>query len=382
MKWESLKARRELLYPLLFLFLGGMLLLAASRPPLFLAITAEDCLLENLGEIFLFLAINLFLMSAWKKTRGKPSWGYWLMAAFCLLLALEEIDWGQRIFMRLGPVHLPAFITAHGSDRITLRAFLPAQVLGGRPLKFLLHLAFLLWGFVLPLLGAIFPRLGKKLKEGALPFPSLGIGFGILTGQAVSLMVEKIYTQNLACNAFLVWEAADFFNYLVLLLTAGEKFAALRGRGVSPGWQRPLLTVLILLEILIMSLIVAFGGEFPPLATGKPPQRTDLEIYTVLGNYYRQKGEAQEAKKYLEIAVFNNWCDPLAWYGLGEIYLKENWPQRAGDAFRMALEKAGGREDLSLLIGEKLKPIYRGAGEKEKLRELEQILQERTRTDD
>jgi len=384
MIWKKLKARRHILYLTGFLFLGGLILLASANPERFIPLVVEDCLLENWGEIFLFLAFDLFLLIALRNTGKKTAWGYWLMAALCFFLAMEEIDWLQRIFMRLGPVYLPDFITQQGADRFTVRAFLPSQVLGGRPLKFLLHLAFLVWGVFLPVLAGLFPRLGKKIREAGFPFPALSLSFGILLGQAISFLIEKTYTPGLSRNAFFVWEAADFFNYLVLLLTALEAWLTVSPRGKNQNWKWLVFPIggIALLQALIMFCIISFGGEFPPLKTGKPPARTDLEIYTVLGNYYLEKGDLKPAERYLTPAAQAGWIDPAAYLGLGKIYLKEKAWNKAEACFKTALEKAGDIEDLNRQIGSELARLYRETGQKDKLTGLEKLLKTKTRLND
>ncbi len=76
-------------------------ILSRASKPLYKLITGEDRLLEW-GQFFgyaaaLVLAV-LLALSLWRAGRRGPALAYAALAAGCLLVAGEEIAWGQRVF--------------------------------------------------------------------------------------------------------------------------------------------------------------------------------------------------------------------------------------------------------------------------------------------
>ncbi len=92
-------------YFLLFLFatIAGFSLILVFKKSLYETITYEDCFVEYLGFIFLFIAGFFLLYSSILRLRKKIkmqaiSWLLLIMGIIFIIAAFEEISWGQRIF--------------------------------------------------------------------------------------------------------------------------------------------------------------------------------------------------------------------------------------------------------------------------------------------
>lgn len=146
----------------------------------------EDGVVENLTAILLALAAALAIAATiW--IPGPLAWArmfFLLFAGFCVLLALEEISWGQRLF---GIESGPFFQTYSDQQEINfhnvMQGYLKSRGLPLTRTRDLAALALLLYGVVLPALNAFQrPRATFRRLKLVVPPPALvpGVFAGVL----------------------------------------------------------------------------------------------------------------------------------------------------------------------------------------------------------
>ncbi|NJN84068.1 MAG: hypothetical protein HC802_18545 [Caldilineaceae bacterium] len=120
----------------------------------------EDRPVEWLSVAFLLLAAVLALDVAIqiRQQQGLYDWFFFAFAAFCFVVALEEISWGQRVLDFQSP---ELFLTKSDQQEVNVHNLLQQQL--DFKTKDVAGLALFLYGFILPLL-ALIPRLGSLLS--------------------------------------------------------------------------------------------------------------------------------------------------------------------------------------------------------------------------
>ena len=138
----------------------------------------EDGVVENLTVVCLVLAaaVALSVARAVRRRPGASGGFYVVFAVICLLGALEEISWGQRL---LG-VEPPAFFKKHSRQRET-NAHNVFETLTTLKVKDLAPVAFIAYGIVLPFVARRRPGLRRLLERYhiVLPPPFLALGFAL-----------------------------------------------------------------------------------------------------------------------------------------------------------------------------------------------------------
>ena len=129
------------------------------------SLTAEDNLFENLTVAF-YLTGALFCTAGLlvPRQRGRSIARYWLLgwALLFLLVAMEEISWGQRMF----GIETPGFIASHnGQDEVNLHNF--ASELVNRSFYSMVFLV----GVVLPSAMLLSRTLGNVILRWGVPLP-------------------------------------------------------------------------------------------------------------------------------------------------------------------------------------------------------------------
>lgn len=319
---RAVKSREQiflfLLYPALFL----LLLWVTNAPPRFLVLLADGNLIENDESLFYLLGSLTFL--AWfiqariYRTKAFP---YLLWGLFALLLGMEEIDWGQKVLgLHPGSLMLKGKLTQ--LQTVTLTAFIPIK-----DIKPLMHGVFFIWGVLFPLLFLILPRLRARLFNRGLIFPSLSGAFGLCLGQLLRIIVHRYFLQY-ADYVFLEWEICDFFNSLVLWITALESREFLK-IPEKPAQKRKseggaLWSAWGLLAVYCAFLLWAFYFKIPgrwPIPAYEGCDVTAKMYLTIAGNYYLERDDWQTGLPYLEKAQSEDWNDPKMHLGLLKGYL-------------------------------------------------------------
>lgn len=152
----------------LALWTTTMLVLSAHRPILYDAITEEDRIVEWWTTFLFGLGALLHVLRARRLGSPLP----YLVAAFCVLAAGEEISWGQRL---IGFTPPEVFLAENYQQEFTIHNF--ADVLG-RP-KWMLIICLAGYGLVLPILartlGGRAERPGWLARSARILAPPLGL---------------------------------------------------------------------------------------------------------------------------------------------------------------------------------------------------------------
>jgi hypothetical protein len=137
------------LIPLLFVVFGIVRLIDRS---LYMRMAGEDNILERGTFALLLLAGVLALRIALRLRRsaGRGFWFFTLFFVMCMLGAMEEISWGQRI---LG-IESPEFFLEH-SDQREINTHNVLQKWSGLMLKYVVGVVLFLYGACLPQLARI-----------------------------------------------------------------------------------------------------------------------------------------------------------------------------------------------------------------------------------
>jgi hypothetical protein len=150
----------------------------AADPPAYRALLQEDGIVENATVLVLLAAAALSLACARRIPRGarRFRWFYVAVAAFCVLVAVEELSWGQRLFGFASP----QFFREHARQRET-NVHNVVEKVAKLPTRGYLALAALMYGVYLPLAVPRKPRLAAwAARIGVrIPPPFLAAGFAL-----------------------------------------------------------------------------------------------------------------------------------------------------------------------------------------------------------
>lgn len=163
-------------------FLGliaGFSALSVLNPDAFYRHVQEDQPLEWSTVWAFIVASAFFARAAFSQRRERPlPWFSAGLACFCVLFALEEISWGQRLFGYSPPRY---FLENNYQLELNLHNILPTSVR-----QQILGAIFIGYGLLLPLLERI-PSTAKALRTLGITAPPLGLApiFGALLGLLV-----------------------------------------------------------------------------------------------------------------------------------------------------------------------------------------------------
>ncbi len=194
--------------PAIFLKLGH------SVPPFLLV---EDGLYEMIGAVACILA-STFLISAYSKTKPRNLWLI-LLAIGTLVLALEELSWGQRLMgislpEEVKEINFQGELNLHNSKLL--------QSVNG-DVSVLLRVSYLLYFVAFPFGLILFPSLQRFIKPLRLPTPSNLVAMAVL----VSQLVHTINVSALVNAGMSIWgrrfgEAHESNLQIILLFFALE----------------------------------------------------------------------------------------------------------------------------------------------------------------
>jgi hypothetical protein len=142
----------------------------------------EDGLVENLTVVFLVLAAVVAAATAWRKRPGERRWFYVAVAALCLLGALDEVSWGQRI---LG-YESPEFFRRHARQQET-NLHNVFQKWTTLKVKDVAPVLFLAYGIGLPLAARRSARVRALAERVGLRYPPLVLSGGFVLGGLLTL---------------------------------------------------------------------------------------------------------------------------------------------------------------------------------------------------
>ncbi len=159
--------------------IAGFIALSALNPDAFYVQVQEDQPLEW-STVWAFLVAGVFFArAAVSQRRERPlPWFFAGLAFFCVLFALEEISWGQRLLGYSPPRY---FLENNYQLELNLHNILPTslrqQILGAILVGY---------GLLLPILERI-PATGKALRTIGITAPPIGLTpiFGALLGLLV-----------------------------------------------------------------------------------------------------------------------------------------------------------------------------------------------------
>ena len=86
-------------------YAGAAALYALDRDAYYLSVQEDQALEWSTVWAFVAASVIYVLVARQLRTAGKPIWLALALVAFCLLVALEEISWGQRLFGYQPPVY-------------------------------------------------------------------------------------------------------------------------------------------------------------------------------------------------------------------------------------------------------------------------------------
>jgi hypothetical protein len=192
-------------FPALFLLFAA--LFVADRE-LYVRLTLEDHAIEWLTVAVLLLTAPLAFLAARRTGRGF----YVLLGIAALLVAVEEVSWGQRL---LG-IESPDFFLRH-SDQREINVHNVVQRWTGVTMKIMGGVALGLYGIALPLLDRI-GRLPRILATGLLVIPPLALvpAFGLAT-----VLIFDLPTHREEELAELLYALA-FLTLVLISLTAED----------------------------------------------------------------------------------------------------------------------------------------------------------------
>lgn len=207
-----------------------LLKLGYAVPPYLLA---EDGFYEMTGVVACILAFA-FLVSAYWKTRPRNVWLI-LLALGILVLALEELSWGQRLMSislseEVKELNFQREMNLHNSSLL--------QSTNG-DVSLVLRIGYLAYFFGLPFCLIVFPSLQRFTRALRLPTPSHLIAMAVV----VSQLAHTVNISALTNTGVPIWgsrlgEAHESNLQIILLFFALEVWWSSKGK--TPGWSKGL----------------------------------------------------------------------------------------------------------------------------------------------
>jgi hypothetical protein len=170
-------------FPLLFAAFVGLYKYDQWR---YVTILREDGLVEytTVGLLVVAAILSLVITAKIRKDRKYYHWFFIAFFAFCLLGALEEMSWGQRVV----GVDSPEFFVEH-SDQLEVNVHNVFQKWTGLKTKHIAAIVLLLYGACLPVLVSFNPRARRFFERVRFVVPSPTLSVGFLLGTI--LMLDK-----------------------------------------------------------------------------------------------------------------------------------------------------------------------------------------------
>jgi hypothetical protein len=188
--------------------------LGHSVPPILLV---EDGLYEMIGAVACILA-SAFLVFAFLQTKPKNLWLI-LFAIGTLVLALEELSWGQRLLgislpQEIKEVNFQGELNLHNSKLL--------QSVNG-DVSLLLRISYLLYFVAFPFVLIIFPSLQRFINPLRLPIPSNPVAMAVLVSQLVhTTNVSVLVNAGVSIFSSRIGEAHESNLQIILLFFALE----------------------------------------------------------------------------------------------------------------------------------------------------------------
>jgi hypothetical protein len=192
---------------------ASIIVLTKIDPRYYKFITKEDNLVEWLTFAFLMISGILSAVLAFRAQRssGRYFWFYAAFAVVCLLFALEEISWGQRII----GVNSPRFFLEYSDQQeINIHNVLQ-EILDFRTKHVAAYLLFI-YGVCLPVL-AINQKIRKVIKGIGIILPPLVLSLGFLI--AGILMIDYFAGREEEVGELLFALCFLFFMFHQVLLS-------------------------------------------------------------------------------------------------------------------------------------------------------------------
>jgi type II secretory pathway pseudopilin PulG len=257
-------------------WVGGFLLLDERSPETFYQAVQEDEWLEW-GTFWAFIVAGaLFLRAAWvqRSTGVSVPWFLAGLGLFCLLVAMEEISWGQRVFGYRPPTY---FLEHNFQQELNLH-----NVIGTGVRKDSLRLILLGYGVAFPLLARI-PLVRRLLARFAMEAPPIGLTPAFLAtfltyqsypfdfaGEVVEFMMGLAFAFAALASAYgLAWArprlpmALAACTIAVLVLGIANAAVSRRERASSPAAMQNARTELEALRQDFLEEAAFWGGRLP-----------------------------------------------------------------------------------------------------------------------
>lgn len=207
------------------LIIGALLLLFFINKELYIFLSEEDNILENLTALFYCIAGLVLFLSAYKEYRNSSSFKNiiltMLLGLFFIFIAGEEISWGQRIFGFDVPEGIKKI---NEQEEFTIHNLKIFMTYLGIDQHRLLNVFCFLMGVLIPLVYLISQKIQNTLNRiyfPVLPVSCIAIFFlGIVYGQSVA----KLYNHwsHTEVKEFIF--SIGFLMFSISLLTKKNKF--------------------------------------------------------------------------------------------------------------------------------------------------------------
>jgi len=197
------------------LFIVATYLIFLSPPEIFIELTYEDGLVEQVGAFAFLLAAILFFYgfirsrikeNAWFR---RWSWGYFFLGLLFFFAFGEEISWGQRIFGWATPELLEEVNVQQETNLHNLKWFEPGEGREGLEKFFTAKWLFAYFGFVyfvlIPLLYPASAKIKAICDQFRLPIPPLWIGLLFFSNIILSKGVEKFLLSRSGLTEYLAF---------------------------------------------------------------------------------------------------------------------------------------------------------------------------------
>ncbi|MGD9646681.1 MAG: tetratricopeptide repeat protein [Pirellulales bacterium] len=309
----------------------------------------EDGPVETLGATCALLAGLIFGLAYFARPQANHFWRwstrrnlFFLAAAVVLLLMfLEEISWGQRLF----GIETPIWLARHNSigelNLHNLILFQPDR--STNYLQGIWIIGTLSYLGLLPLARAVIRPLARRLERWALPVPSLAIAAALWSGLLVRLLIPAAaapiaaYTRSqeapevleLVCE-FLLWVLA----VQVLVGASNGDTPAPRGAWLS-------------VAVSVVCLLAVAGWQW----VGQTRQTIESAGRLAQGKHLAAAGQTAEARRALVEAVALSPQNAQALLRLGALDLNAGAARRAATSFAAAVQVAPDNAEGRYLYG-------------------------------
>lgn len=207
---------------LVFAFIGFFAWLQSAHPIAYYDAMQEDRALEWASFWSFFIAGFVFAVAAWRQHRSTRALPWFLsgLALFCVVVAMEEISWGQRVF-GLQPAEF--FLAENYQQEINFH-----NVASTDQRLFVFRAIIVSYGVLLPLLAAV-PVMHRVFERLRVVSPPLALAPSMLLLFGVHLEYPWKFTGELV-------ECGVGFVFLFAAVTAVSTFASKLDRNGGLGF--------------------------------------------------------------------------------------------------------------------------------------------------